>query len=39
MEKISYVPPEVEVIEVVIERGFAGTTPGMPIDDWNPKEF
>ena len=28
MEKISYVPPEVEVIEVVIERGFAGTTPG-----------
>ena len=39
MEKISYVPPEVEVIEVVIERGFAGTTPEMPINDWNPKEF
>lgn len=39
MEKLSYVPPEVEVIEVVIERGFAVSTPEMPINDWNPKGF
>lgn len=33
---MSYVPPEVEVIEVVIERGFATS---VPIDGWNPREF
>lgn len=39
MEKKRYIPPQVEVIEVVIEKGFAGTTPMTPIDDWNPKNF
>ena len=40
MKKLSYLPPEIEIIEIVIEKGFAnsgGET--FPIDEWEDDPF
>ena len=34
MEAGEYVAPQVEVIEVVVERGYAGTEPGEVGEGW-----
>jgi len=31
-----YEPPEVEVMEVCVEQGFAGSDTGGDTSDWNP---
>lgn len=36
MEKLDYIPPTLEIIEIVVEKGFANS---MPIDKWTPKFF
>lgn len=37
MEKITYVAPEIEVVEVAVESGFAAS--GDSIDGWGTGEF
>ena len=36
MEKLDYIPPTIEIIEIVVEKGFANS---MTIDKWTPKYF
>ena len=37
MEKVAYIAPEMVVVEVELEQGFAGSNDG--IDDWQSGEF
>lgn len=37
MEKKGYIAPEIEIVEVQVEKGFAGSTDG--IDDWDHGVF
>ena len=37
-KKQSYIPPEIEIVEVAIEKGFA-TSPYAPISDWGTDQF
>lgn len=37
MDKMRYIAPEVEIVEVEIEQGFAGSGDG--IDGWQSGEF
>lgn len=40
MKKLSYLPPEIEIIEIVIEKGFASSNDGtFPIDNWGEDSF
>ncbi len=42
MKKLSYLSPEIEIIEIVIEKGFAQSDdPANPatIDPWGSEEF
>ena len=37
MEKVlNYVAPEVEIVEVKVEKGYSSSTPGMGESDGNP---
>lgn len=38
MKKDFYLSPEIEIMEITIEKGFA-TSPGAPISDWAPDNF
>ena len=37
-KKLIYIPPEIEIVEVAIEKGFA-TSPDVPISDWGTDQF
>ena len=38
MEKQPYLSPEVDVIEIALEKGFAQSQ-GAPISDWDPENM
>ncbi len=38
MEKQSYLSPEIDVIEIALENGFA-MSQGAPISDWDPENM
>ena len=37
-KKQNYIPPEIEIVEVAIENGFA-TSPNVPISEWGPDKW
>ena len=37
-KKQNYIPPEIEIVEVAIEKGFA-TSQNVPISDWGTDQF
>ena len=37
-KKQNYIPPEIEIVEVAIEKGFA-TSPYAPISEWGSDNF
>ena len=38
MTKFNYVSPEIEITEIIVEKGFA-TSPNVPISEWGEDKW